>query len=332
MTIKAVQMNSFGPASEVAYCAELPDPTSPEPDEIIVDIAAFPINPADLLTIEGKYAAKPPLPYTPGAEAVGHVSDVGSAVENFRIGDLVMLLSRENWTQKRKVKAAELLKIDTESENLFQLAMLKVNPATAALMLRNYVELKPGDWIIQDAANSGVGHCVIRLAAKSGVKTINVVRRENLIAPLQGIGADAVLIGADNLAGQVNQITGGHGVRLAIDAVAGQTSLELASCLVDGGVMVNYGMLSGEPCMVMPDWIVFRHLTLTGFWLATQLRDMPREQIESLYKELISDISQGVLDVPIAATYNIDDIKDALEHAGRENRSGKVLVLPNDAA
>ena len=325
-------MNSFGPASEVAYCAELPDPTSPEPDEIIVDIAAFPINPADLLTIEGKYAAKPPLPYTPGAEAVGHVSDVGSAVENFRIGDLVMLLSRENWTQKRKVKAAELLKIDTESENLFQLAMLKVNPATAALMLRNYVELKPGDWIIQDAANSGVGHCVIRLAAKSGVKTINVVRRENLIAPLQGIGADAVLIGADNLAGQVNQITGGDGVRLAIDAVAGQTSLELASCLVDGGVMVNYGMLSGEPCMVMPDWIVFRHLTLTGFWLATQLRDMPREQIESLYKELISDISQGVLDVPIAATYNIDDIKDALEHAGRENRSGKVLVLPNDAA
>ena len=325
-------MNSFGPASEVAYCAELPDPTSPEPDEIIVDIAVFPINPADLLTIEGKYAAKPPLPYTPGAEAVGHVSDVGSAVENFRIGDLVMLLSRENWTQKRKVKAAELLKIDTESENLFQLAMLKVNPATAALMLRNYVELKPGDWIIQDAANSGVGHCVIRLAAKSGVKTINVVRRENLIAPLQGIGADAVLIGADNLAGQVNQITGGDGVRLAIDAVAGQTSLELASCLVDGGVMVNYGMLSGEPCMVMPDWIVFRHLTLTGFWLATQLRDMPREQIESLYKELISDISQGVLDVPIAATYNIDDIKDALEHAGRENRSGKVLVLPNDAA
>ncbi len=325
-------MNSFGPASEVAYCAELPDPTSPEPDEIIVDIAAFPINPADLLTIEGKYAAKPPLPYTPGAEAVGHVSDVGSAVENFRIGDLVMLLSRENWTQKRKVKAAELLKIDTESENLFQLAMLKVNPATAALMLRNYVELKPGDWIIQDAANSGVGHCVIRLAAKSGVKTINVVRRENLIAPLQGIGADAVLIGADNLAGQVNQITGGDGVRLAIDAVAGQTSLELASCLADGGVMVNYGMLSGEPCMVMPDWIVFRHLTLTGFWLATQLRDMPREQIESLYKELINDISQGVLDVPIAATYNIDDIKDALEHAGRENRSGKVLVLPNDAA
>ena len=325
-------MNSFGPASEVAYCAELPDPTSPEPDEIIVDIAAFPINPADLLTIEGKYAAKPPLPYTPGAEAVGHVSDVGSAVENFRIGDLVMLLSRENWTQKRKVKAAELLKIDTESENIFQLAMLKVNPATAALMLRNYVELKPGDWIIQDAANSGVGHCVIRLAAKSGVKTINVVRRENLIAPLQGIGADVVLAGSDNLAGRVNQITGGDGVRLAIDAVAGQTSLELASCLADGGVMINYGMLSGEPCMVMPDWIVFRHLTLTGFWLATQLRDMPREQIESLYKELISDISQGVLDVPIAATYNIDDIKDALEHAGRENRSGKVLVLPNDAA
>jgi len=332
MTIKAVQMNSFGAASKVAYCVELPDPTPTEPDEIIVDVAAFPINPADLLTIEGKYAAKPPLPYTPGAEAVGHVSEVGSAIDNFRIGDLVMLLSRENWTQKRKVKAAELLKIDTESDDLFQFAMLKVNPATAALMLRNYVELKSDDWIIQDAANSGVGHCVIRLAAKSGIKTINVVRREELISPLMQIGADAVLADTDNLSEQVKQITEGAGVRLAIDAVAGNTSLQLAECLADGGVMVNYGMLSGNPCMVQPDWIVFRHLTLTGFWLATQLRDMPREQIESLYKELIDDISQGVLDVPIAATYGIDDIKDALAHAGRENRSGKILVLPNYAS
>ena len=325
-------MNSFGAASKVAYCVELPDPTPTEPDEIIVDVAAFPINPADLLTIEGKYAAKPLLPYTPGAEAVGHVSEVGSAIDNFRIGDLVMLLSRENWTQKRKVKAAELLKVDTESDDLFQFAMLKVNPATAALMLRNYVELKSDDWIIQDAANSGVGHCVIRLAAKSGIKTINVVRREELISPLMQIGADAVLADTDNLSEQVKQITEGAGARLAIDAVAGNTSLQLAECLADGGVMVNYGMLSGNPCMVQPDWIVFRHLTLTGFWLATQLRDMPREQIELLYKELIDDISQGVLDVPIAATYGIDDIKDALAHAGRENRSGKILVLPNDAS
>ena len=322
-------MDSFGPASKVAYCGELPDPTPTEPDEIIVDVAAFPINPADLLTIEGKYAAQPPLPYTPGAEAVGYVSDVGSAIDNFRTGDLVMLLSRENWTQKRKVKAAELLKIDTESENLFQLAMLKVNPATAALMLRNYVELQSGDWIIQDAANSGVGHCVIRLAAKSGIKTINVVRREELISPLMEIGADAVLVDTDDLSERVKQITEGAGVRLAIDAVAGNTSLQLAECLADGGMMINYGMLSGEPCMIRPDWIVFRHLTLTGFWLATQLRDMPRERIESLYKELIDDISQGVLDVPIAATYNIDDIKDALDHASRENRSGKILILPN---
>ena len=240
-----------------------------------------------------------------------------------------MLLSRENWTQKREVKAAELLKINSESDELLQFAMLKVNPATAALMLRNYVELQSGDWIIQDAANSGVGHCVIRLAAKSGIKTINVVRREQLVSPLMEIGADAVLVDTGNLSEQVKQITEGAGVRLAIDAVAGNTSLQLAEGLADGGVMVNYGMLSGEPCMVQPDWIVFRHLTLTGFWLATQLRDMPREQIESLYRELIDDISQGVLDVPIAATYNIDEIKDALEHASREKRQGKILVLPN---
>ena len=329
--MKAVRIDKYGIAGEVAYCAELPDPGPPTTDEVIVDVAAFPINPADLLTIEGKYATRPPLPYTPGAEAVGHVSQVGSAVNDFLPGDLVMLLSRENWSQKRKVKAAELLKINTDSGDFLQFAMLKVNPATAALMLREYVKLEPGDWVIQDAANSGVGHCVIRLAAKAGIKTINVVRRENLSTQLQAIGADAVLVGTDNLSARVEHITDGAGVRLAIDAVAGETSLHLASCLADGGVMVNYGMLSGEPCMVMPDWIVFRHLTLTGFWLATQLRDMPRDQTKALYEELIDNIAHGVLDVPIEATYGIEDIKDALNHASRENRHGKVLVLPNNS-
>ena len=328
--MKAVRMDYHGTPNEVAYCTELPDPASPAPDEVIVNVAAFPINPADLLTIEGRYATRPPLPYTPGAEAVGHVGEVGSAVNDFLPGDLVLLLSRENWSQKRKVKATELLKINTDSGDLLQFAMLKVNPATAALMLREYVKLEPGDWIIQDAANSGVGHCVIRLAAKAGIKTINVVRRETLSAPLRTLGADVVLVGTDSLSERVEEITDGTGVRLAIDAVAGETSLHLGSCLADGGVMVNYGMLSGEPCMIMPDWIVFRHLTLTGFWLATRLRDMPRNRMETLYEELVDDIAQGVLHVPIEATYDIEDIKDALAHAGREGRSGKVLVLPNN--
>ena len=314
--MKAVQFDAFGPAHTVSYCTDVPDPGPPASDEVIVDVVAFPINPADVLTIEGKYAAQPPLPYTPGAEGIGRISAVGADVDELSTGESVILLGRENWVQKRRVKAAEVLKIEVQSDRLLQYAMLKVNPATAALMLREYVNLKAGDWVIQDAANSGVGHCLIQLARKAGIKTVNVVRRESL----------------DDLGERVNAATAGGNVRLAIDAVAGNTSLRLAECLSDGGMMVNYGMLSGEPCMVMPDWVVFRHLTLTGFWLSTHLGQMSRDQKERLYQELSDDVRDGTLNVNIEATYDINNIKDALAHAARQSRDGKIIVFPNGEA
>ena len=77
--------------------------------------------------------------------------------------------------------------------------MLRVNPATAYLMLHDYVAAKAGNWVIQNAANSGVGHCLIRLARQVGVRTINVVRRESLVAPLKAYGADVVLVDGPDL-------------------------------------------------------------------------------------------------------------------------------------
>jgi len=326
--MKAVSFSEFGPAHEVGHCAEVDDPGAPAADEVIVDIDAFPINPADLLTIEGKYAFKPPLPYTPGAEGTGKVSAVGSDVSDIAVGDQVIMLTRENWTQRRKAKASEVIQVSPDGD-LRQLAMLKVNPATALMMLRDTVDLKPGDWVIQDAANSGVGNCVIRLAKSFGAKTINVVRRAELIAPLTELGADAVVMDGEGLAARVAEATGGGHVALGIDAVAGETSMRVAECLSDDAKLVNYGMLSGKPCMLMPDWLVFKGIDLTGFWLARRLGEMARHDTEDLYGQLSGYVADGTLNVSVEATYPIDDIKTALEHAGREGRSGKIIVTPN---
>lgn len=323
--MKAVLFDEFGPPHEVGYCGDVADPGEPGADEVVVEVDAFPINPADLLTITGMYAMKPPLPYTPGAEGTGRIAAMGAEVEGFEIGDRVILLCRENWTQMRKVQAADVLKVP--EGDVAQLAMLKVNPATAFLMLKNYVDLRPGDWVIQDAANSGVGASVIRLAKTIGAKTVNVVRRAELEAPLMAQGA--VVVDGEGLADKVAAVTDGGKVRLAIDAVAGDTCYRVAECLSENGVMVNYGMLSGEPCKIRPDWIVFKSVTLKGFWLAKELGAMNRAAAEALYAELGGLINDGSLAVNVEAVYGNDDIKDALAHAGREGRAGKVLVSPN---
>ncbi len=326
--MKVVQFNAFGAPHEVAECVEVPDPAEPGPDEVVVAVEAFPINPADLLTISGGYATRPPLPATPGAEGVGRVVAAGADVDHVAVGDRVLLLGRENWVQRRTCKAGEVLQLPGDADAL-QLAMLKVNPATAWLMLTEYVELRRGDWVLQDAANSGVGTNLIRLARAEGWKTVNVVRRPELVTALRDRGADVVLVDGPDLAERVRAATGGAEVRLAIDAVAGDITLRLIDCLADGGTLVSYGMLTGRPCQVSPNDLVFRSITLTGFWLAKVLRTMPPGRIADLYADLVRRVLDGQLWVEVEATYPIEEIKAALAHAARGGRGGKILVTPN---
>jgi NADPH:quinone reductase-like Zn-dependent oxidoreductase len=267
--MKVAQLNAFGVPWEVVDCIEVEDPGPPAEGEVQVEMLACPIN-----------ASKPDLPARLGIEGAGRVSAVGSGVEGLAEGDLVMSLGRANWAQRLNLKAGEAVKAPPGID-VAQLAMLKVNPATAYLMLQSYVDLQPGDWVIQNAANSGVGVNLIRLAGARGVKTVNVVRREALIQPLRDIGADVVVVDGEDLAERVAAATGGAPIKLAIDAVAGAASERLADCLAEDGTVVNYGLLSGEACRLRADQAVFKGITLTGFWLAKVMRQRPFAELQA---------------------------------------------------
>lgn len=326
--MKVVQFDAFGPAHQVARIVDFPEPEPLDVGELLVEVEAFPINPVDLLTIAGQYAARPPLPAVPGSEALGRVIAVADDVTHVTVGDRVLMMSRENWVQYKKIKANEAIRLAVDADPL-QLAMLKINPPTAYLMITRYRELAAGDWLIQNAANSGVGTCLISLARAQGLRTVNVVRRADLAAPLKDRGADVVLVDGPDLVQRVQAAVGDGRLPLAIDAVAGDASGRLAECLSEGGVVVNYGLLSGMPCTVDPHQIVFRGITLTGFWLVKFLTAMSSDEKESLYSELAGRVASGELRVKVEAVYGIADIASALEHAAREGRDGKVLVTPN---
>jgi NADPH:quinone reductase-like Zn-dependent oxidoreductase len=326
--VKAVQYDAFGAAHDVARIVELPEPGPPGAGEVLVDVEAFPINPVDLLTIAGGYATRPPLPAVPGSEALGRVAAVGDGVDHVSPGQRVLMMSRENWVQRKIIKAGEAVPIAVDADPL-QLAMLKINPATAWLMLTRYRELAAGDWLIQNAANSGVGTYLIGLARARGVRTVNVVRRAELAAPLEERGADVVLVDGPDLAERARSAVGDGNLPLAIDAVAGDATGRLAACLCEGGVVVNYGLLSEQPCAVDAHEIVFRGITLTGFWLVKFLTTMSGEERMQLYGELAERVASGELTVDVEAVYPMEEIQSALEHAARAGRDGKVLVTPN---
>ena len=301
---------------------------SPGPGEVNIKVEAGPINPAELLLIEGKYASRPPLPARLGIEGVGIITAVGDGVNELALGDRVMSLGRTNWAEEIQVSSGAVVKVPKDAD-VQQLSMLKVNPATAMFMLERYVNLKPGDWVIQNAANSAVGRYIIQLAKTKGVKTLNVVRRTELVGELRKIGADVVLLDGDDLAKRVRSEVGDANIPLAIDAVAGEGTLRLGGALSEGGTVVNYGLLSGKPCQLTPEMVVFQGITLTGFWLAKLLGTMKPDELQKLYAELASQITNGNLYTPVESAYRLDQLSDALKHAYQTERNGKVLLMPN---
>jgi len=320
------RVSAFGRPEDVIEVVEQTDPGEPGPDEVIVETEFVPINPADVLNLEGKYGAVPPaLPFTPGAEGVGRIAKAGAVVRHVKPGDRVLLPGPGCWRERIKALAKLVFPLPADVDPK-QLAMLRVNPPTAYLLLHSIVAPKPGQWLIQNAANSGVGHCLIRLARQAGVKTVNVVRREELVASLRAFGGDVVLTDGPDLDARVRAAIGEAALPLAIDAVGGSATLRLARCVSDGGTVVNYGLLSGEPCMIDGRETVFRDVRLQGFWLRKWYVDTPPAQIAALYRELAAKVADGTLAVEVEAVYPIRKIKQAVAHAARGGRSGKILM------
>src|SRR5262249_16266905 len=191
------------------------------------------------------------------------------------------------------------------------------------------VALKPGDWVIQNVANSAVGRLVIALARQRGIKTVNVVRRDSLFAELGALGADVCVVDGPELADTVKSKTGGAPIRLGLDAVSGGAAARLSACLGEGGVVCNYGSMSGEDPVMSRASLISGGQTLVGFILGRALATRSLTEVRTLYADLAQQTLDGTLSAPVEKIYSLEDIKPALAPARRGERGGKILVAPN---
>lgn len=327
-TIRRAQYQTRGPVpQDVIGAVDFPKPTL-DAGQVLIEVLAAPINPSDVLTLTGEYGMLPPLPAIGGNEGVGRVVECGPDVTSPAVGQTVLLpVSCGTWSSHVVAAAASLIPLPNQADAQ-QLSMLTVNPPTAALMLSEFVDLKPGDWVVQNVANSAVGSYLIQIAKIRGFKTLNIVRRETAVAGVKEIGGDVVLVDGDDIYKRAKEATGGAAIRLGIDAVGGAATDRLASCLAEGGTLVNYGMMSGEPCQLSPRYFVFKDVTMKGFWLAKWFRTSTREQQTALYGELTKWIVTGKLHASVHATYDVSEIKAAVAAAHSGGRDGKILIVP----
>ena len=323
-TINAAVYETHGNPADVLHVESRPWPT-PAADEVIVKIRAAPVNPADLNQIEGKYPIRAELPATPGFEGAGVIVDVGTKIKGLTNGSLVILPHNVGtWREAVAVNADELVVVP-EGIKPVHAAMLKINPMTAWRLLHDYVDLARGNWLIQNAANSAAGRAVIQIARELGYKTVNIVRRSELIDELRAEGGDVVLIDSENLRHAVEDAIAGPPIRLGLNAVGGESALRLANCLAPGSTLVTYGAMSLQPLKIPNGLLIFKDLRFRGIWINKWYDNATPAQRMKAFQHLFEMAKRGLLQTKVEKAYPLSEAKAAVANAARGQRSGKII-------
>jgi len=328
---KTIIFEEFGPPEKVLRIDE-EDVPEPRAGEVLIRVEASPINPADLNVIEGKYPKRPELPAVPGMEGAGVIASIGPEVTGFNPGDRVLVPHGTGaWREYITAPTSSVFGVPANVP-AYQAAMLRINPPTAWRMLHDFVKLQPGDWVLQNAANSGVGRAVIVMAKAMGVHTINVVRRPELIPELRAMGADHVMVESDEFGQQVGDLTPFGRVRLAFNAVGGESALRLANALSRQGVLVTYGAMGRQPMRIPNGLLIFKNLVWTGFWITAWYKHASQDEYREMYASIFPLLASGALNVPVAATYPLDQFQAAIAHSITDRRPGKILFANPEPA
>jgi len=325
MKVSALRYHEHGKPEDVLQLDSI-DVSDPGPGEALVALRAAVLHPSDIGMVAGTYGRLRGLPAVAGREGVGEVLAVGEGVARLSVGDRVRM------PEDRVLAAASCVDADTLEKApsdlpLDMAAMAFINPPTAYRLLKDFIDLQEGDWVIQNAANSAVGQCVIGLARHRGFKTINVVRDvAKWEGPLKEMGGDVVLADGEDFYKQIQDATGGDKPRLGLNSIGGESVIKLIRSMGEDSVVVTFGGMVGDKIRFPTRNLIFDNLCLMGFWLDRWSRLASAADRGAMQHEVHELIRQGAFQISIAEKYPLAEAKAAFDAAQSGGRDGKVLV------
>ena len=296
-----------------------------QPTQVLIKRLASVIHPSDFGKIQGTYGRLSPLPAVAGREGVGEICEVGKEVKAFKQGMHVRIPEDAGtWQDYCVVEANDVIVIPMGLA-IEQAAQAFINPPTALRLLNDFVPLRAGDWVIQNAATSCVGRCVIQLAKIYGYNTINIVRDINQADDLKKLGATCVIT-LDQIK-QIKDFTQGILPKLALNSVGGDSALGLIKALDENGTMVTFGAMTGDKVRFPTRELIFKNIQLRGFWMDRWMRLRPALEKKACLHQIFTLLQSKKLVLPIDATYPLEQWQQALSHAQKGNLKGKVLFI-----
>ncbi|WP_019854040.1 zinc-dependent alcohol dehydrogenase family protein [Actinopolyspora mortivallis] len=321
--MRAVVFRRHGVPEEVLdVLSDLPVPR-PGGGQVLVRLHARPVNPADLLYVEGRYGRRAErFPAAVGFEGSGTVEAVGEGASP-PVGARVAVAARGTWREYVLAEADELVRVPDELPHEVA-CQATINPVTV-LALLEVLNLERGATLVHTAAASTLGRMLLPVAERAGIRCVCVVRGGAHTEELTRLGAAAVVDGECEPVEEVLREYTGGGAEAALDAVGGELGSRVLRCVRSGGRFVSYGMLSGEPLRIAPESLVFEDLRVEGFWLPVYLARLTSAERSRLVARAVDLLSDPRCRPVVGERFDLSEATRAVAHAGRSHR-GKVVL------
>jgi NADPH:quinone reductase len=304
---------------------EVPAPALRE-GAVRLEIHAAGINFADLLLVAGQYQEKPPLPFIPGAEAGGVITEVGAGVSNFKAGDRVMALTGTGaFAEEAVVDAGRVFTIPSTMD-FASAAGFPVTYGTSHGAFDWRAHLKPGEWLLVLGAAGGVGLTAVEIGKAMGAQVIACAGGPEKLAVAGSHGADHLIdYSREDIRARVKEITGGHGADVVYDPVGGDAFDAGLRSIAWGGRMIVIGFASGRIPQIPANIALVKNIDIIGFYWGSHQSRKP-ELIRQSFAQLFRWFEEGKLKPHISEKVELKDAARALELLRQRKSTGKVVL------
>jgi len=321
--MKEVIFEQVGMPNDVLMLKET-DLPQPKEHEVQIRVTARNINPSDIMFIRGMYGITPKLPSSAGFEASGVVTKSDEAGK-VPVGTRVMFTALGTWKEYLCIPAALVIPVPAAMPDEVACQAF-VNPMTAYGMIEKS-GLKAGDWLLVTAGASAFGKFAIQMAKAKGIKVVCTVRQDAQKSYLEKMGADLVINTETEKLQKVIAEKTGDGVSVVFDAVGGLLGAKALASIKAGGRMMVFGSLSLDNIPVNSGLLIFKNISMEGFWLTTWMESMDDTARKAAFKTVFGFLISESSQVDVAAKFPLDQFKEALEAYEKPGRNGKILLV-----
>jgi NADPH2:quinone reductase len=320
--MRAVLCKSFGGGLVV----EEVEPPKPGPGAVLIEVHAAGVNFADTLIIEGKYQEKPALPFTPGAEVAGVVTELGDGVTTVKRGDRVLAtISWGGYAEFVIAPAESVTRIPDRME--FAVAAgfpLAYGTSHGALEWR--ARLQQGETLLVHGAAGGVGLTAVEIGKTMGATVIATASTAEKLAVAKAHGADHLIdYTTENFRERVKEITQGRGADVIYDPVGGEVFDQSLRCIAWGGRIVVIGFASGKIPQIPANILLVKNIDAIGYYWGSYRKHKP-ELVRQSYERLLGWFEAGKLKPHISHRFPLEEAGRAIELLRTRAATGKVVL------